>query len=146
MSIPKLTVKTTTEADLHIDAKGRFRIDRPQIVDGSMTFGPNKVSTLRYICQSAYMMKDGTIDVCRNPFKTVVGRGTGDQTEIVECGKCRTQYIVRSKYSALGSLEVQTSVWDIGRKIAAEGFLWTDKSDYTSYIKFNLQSDKNNVQ
>lgn len=138
----KLTVKTSNEADLHIDAKGRYRIDRPEVVDGSMTFGPNTVKTLRFICQSAYMMKDGTVDVCHNPFKTIVGGGTGDQTEIVECGKCRTQYIVRTKYGYLGTLELQTSVWDIGRKIAAEGRLWTDKTDYTSYIKFKLKDEK----
>lgn len=126
-----------TDDALHcLDSKWRFKIAQPEIVDGKMQFGANIVNTLRFICHAPYMRKDGTIDVCHNPMKTVVGRGTGDQTEIVECGKCRSQYIIRTIYDDAGHVTFSNSIWDIGRKVSSVGTLWTDRKDYTSYVKF----------
>lgn len=132
----KITVNFTDEALKRVDVKGRYKIEFPQIVNGKMQFGANEVHTQRFICQAPYMRKDGTIDVCNNPMKTVIGMGTGDQAEIIECGKCRSQYIMRTIYNKVGNVKYSTSVWDIGRKVAKEGRLWTDREDYTSYVKF----------
>ena len=102
---------------------GKFHLYLPTISKGEMDFGKYKQKTLRFICQSAYVNKEGQVSICNNPFKDVVGGGTGDQTEIVHCDKCRTQYIIRTRYNEAGNVNFSTSVWAIGRKVAELGKL-----------------------
>ena len=132
----RLSVEMDSEAKARTDRNGRFHIRPLEIVNGEMDFGSYKQKTLRFICQSAYMNREGVISVCKNPCKTVVGGGTGDQTEIIECGHCRTQYIIRTRYNEQGNVNFSTSVWAIGRKVEEKGKLWTDRNDWESYIKF----------
>lgn len=119
------------------DRNGKFHIYPLEIVKGEMDFGKYKQNTLRFICQSAYVNKEGKVSICKNPCLTVVGGGTGDQTKIIECGKCRSQYIVRTQYNDAGNVHFMTSVWAIGRKVSQLGKLWTDRKDWESYIDFN---------
>lgn len=121
---------------------GKFHIYPLEIVKGEMDFGKYKQKTLRMICQSAYMNKEGQISICKNPCFTVVGGGTGDQTQIIECGKCRTQYIIRRRYNEQGNVNFSTSVWAIGRKVGEKGKLWTDRKDWSDHIIFG--TEKNN--
>lgn len=134
----KPAVPMTPEA-LGRTKDGKFHIYQPEIVNGKMDFGSYDCATLRLLCQSAYMNKDGEISVCHNPFFTVVGQGLGDQTQIVECGKCRTQYIIRRKYNEQGNLTFSTSVWAIGRKVETKGKLWTDRKDWSSHVIFGTE-------
>lgn len=121
---------------------GRFHIHPLVIVDGEMDFGKYKQKTRRMICQSAYMNKEGRVSICKNPCFTVVGEGSGDQTQIIECGKCRTQYVIRRQHNTQGDTLFSTAVWAIGRKIGEKGKLWTDRKDWSDHIIFGTEKNK----
>lgn len=131
-----MQVNITSKAKAHIDKDKRLNIQQLEIVKGRMNFGKSSVETLRFICHAPYVRKDNSIDICMNPMKTVVGGGTGDQTEIIECGKCRSQYIIRTQYSDLGHVNFSTSIWDVGRKLKAMGRFMSAHDDYKGCIDF----------
>lgn len=94
------------------------------------------VPTIKFQCRSLFAKKPNVICKCNATVKTMVGRGTGDQTEIVSCGKCRTSYIVRQRYDEKGQLNIAMSVWDLGRNV--QQFCKAKRDgDYKVWVEFN---------
>lgn len=115
---------------------GIFKIELPKIVDYKFPMDGRVIPSLQFKCQSLYAKRPNEICKCNSVIKTIVGKGTGDQTEIIECGKCRTSYLIRSHYNEDGTLEIKTSVWDIGRN--AKRFCSTKRDkDYNFWVEFN---------
>lgn len=97
--------------------------------------GETKCDTIQLRCRSLYTRAGDEIHKCNATVKTIVGDGCGDQTEIVECGKCRTAYLIRQQYID-GKLVLRMSVWGTSRNINNLGFRFTNKKgDYI--IRFN---------
>ena len=118
-----------------------FKIDLPKIVDYKFPMDGRTVPALQFKCQSLYAKRPNEICKCNSVVKTIIGKGTGDQTEIIECGKCRTSYLIRSHYNEDGTLEIKTSVWDIGRN--AKRFCSTKRDkDYNFWVEFNKDDQK----
>lgn len=115
---------------------GIFKIELPKVVDYKFPMDGRVIPSLQFKCQSLYAKRPNEICKCNSVIKTIVGKGTGDQTEIIECGKCRTSYLIRSHYNEDGTLEIKTSVWDIGRN--AKRFCSTKRDkDYNFWVEFN---------
>jgi hypothetical protein len=115
---------------------GIFKIELPKVVDYKFPMDGRVIPSLQFKCQSLYAKRPNEICKCNSVIKTIIGKGTGDQTEIIECGKCRTSYLIRSHYNEDGTLEIKTSVWDIGRN--AKRFCSTKRDkDYNFWVEFN---------
>lgn len=100
------------------DENGVYKINLPELKKSELKIDGKKASeTIQLRCQSCYVKHPDTICKCNSTVKTIVGGGTGDQCEIIECGKCRTSYLVRTRYDAQGHLKLAISVWDTGRNI-----------------------------
>ncbi len=121
--------------------EGIFKIELPEIVDYKFPMDGKIIPSLQFKCQSLYAKRPNEICKCNSVVKTVIGKGTGDQTEIIECGKCRTSYLIRSHYNDDGTLEIKTSVWDTGRNIKRFGTMKRDK-DYNFWVEFNQEKNK----
>lgn len=90
-----------------------------------------KCKTYKFKCQSLYMRNGDIMHCCNSTVKTIIGDGSGDQTEIVECGKCRTSYLIRTRYID-GKLVVNSSVWDTSRNI--KNFSYRESNENADYI------------
>ena len=116
---------------------GIYKIELPKLVDYKMPYVDGKtVPAIQFRCQSLYAKKPNEICCCNSVVKTIVGGGTGDQTEIIECGKCRTAYLIRTPYNDDGTLEIKTTIWDTGRNVKAFCTMKRDK-DYNTWVEFN---------
>lgn len=97
---------------------GVYKIDLPTLKKSKLMIdGKAQCSTIQLRCNSCYVKHPDTICKCNSTVKTIVGGGTGDQCEIIECGKCRTSYLVRTQYDEEGKLHLNVSVWDTGRNL-----------------------------
>lgn len=97
---------------------GVFKIELPTLKKSELIIdGKKQCGTIQLRCNSCYVKHPDTICKCNSTVKTIVGGGTGDQCEIIECGKCRTSYMVRTIYDDKGHLKLNISVWDTGRNI-----------------------------
>lgn len=97
---------------------GVYKIDLPTLKKSKLMIDNQpKCGTIQLRCNSCYVKHPDTICKCNSTVKTIVGGGTGDQCEIIECGKCRTSYLVRTQYDDEGKLHLNVSVWDTGRNI-----------------------------
>lgn len=116
---------------------GVYRIELPKLRDYKMPYLDGKtIPAIQFRCQSLFAKKPNEVCCCNSVVKTIIGRGTGDQTEIIECGKCRTSYIIRTRYDEEGHLEIKTTVWDTGRNVQKFCTLKRDK-DYNTWVEFN---------
>lgn len=97
---------------------GVYKIDLPTLKKSKLMIdGKAQCGTIQLRCNSCYVKHPDTICKCNSTVKTIVGGGTGDQCEIIECGKCRTSYLVRTQYDEEGKLHLNVSVWDTGRNL-----------------------------
>lgn len=116
---------------------GIYKIELPKIRNYKMPYDKGvTVPALQFKCQSLYARKPNEVCCCNSVVKTIIGAGSGDQTEIIECGKCRTSYIIRTRYDDKGHLDIKTTVWDTGRNVKAFCTMKRDK-DYNTWVEFN---------
>lgn len=133
--IPKLDgeVRNAIKDDLYL-------IQPPTPKKGGLTIdtvdGPKLCHTIQLRCNSCFVKHPDTVCKCNSVVKTVVGGGTGDQCEIIECGKCRTSYLIRTIYDDGGHMKLNVSVWDTGRNIKCFSHREHD-DDYNFLLRFN---------
>lgn len=120
---------------------GVYKIELPELVEGKVQLGDGYAPTIQMRCQSLYTKRPNEVHCCNSVVKTIVGRGRGDQTEIVECGKCRTAYVIRTKYDENGKLIINTSVWNTPRSLDKYCKCKRDKS-YGVWVEFNSDEEK----
>lgn len=131
---PEVQAKTTD---------GVYNIELPELVDGRVQLGEGYAPTIQMRCKSLHVKKPSEIHCCNSVVKTIVGRGRGDQTEIVECGKCRTAYVIRQRYDDNGKLTINTSVWNTPRNLDKYCTTKRDRN-YGVWVQFNTDEEKNN--
>lgn len=124
-----------------LQPNGCVMIDLPKTEETVTYAGQRKVRSINLRCQGLVVKttEEGEprlVDKCNGSLKTIVGRGTGDQTELISCSKCRTAYIVRQKWDDEGHLEIQTTVYDMSDRLKALGEGGLDK-DFNYWIAFN---------
>lgn len=116
---------------------GVYTIERPIPVKSTLVIDDKeRCSTVQLRCNSLYVKKGDVVHKCNSTVKTIIGRGTGDQTEIIECGKCRTSYLIRTQYDEAGHLTLSMSVWDTNRNIKNLSYREHD-DDYNYMVRFN---------
>lgn len=116
---------------------GVYKIELPTPVKSMLVIDDEeKCETIQLKCHSLYVKKGDTVCACNSTVKTIVGAGDGDQTEIVECGKCRTAYLIRTTYDDFHHLKLNISVWDTNRNIKNLSYREHD-DDYNYLVRFN---------
>lgn len=126
------------DPELEAECKdGVYTIPFPTLRNGTLTIDDiETVGTIQLRCNSCFVKRPDTICKCNSTVKTIVGGGTGDQCEIVECGKCRTSYLIRTIYDDKGHLKLNVSVWDTGRNLGR--FARREHNDnYDFILRFN---------
>lgn len=116
--------------------EGIYKIELPKMVDYKMPMNGKTVPAIQMKCQSLFAKRPNEIHCCNSVVKTIIGRGTGDQTELIECGKCRTAYLVRTIYKPDGTMEVKTAIWDTGRNVKQFCEFKNDEH-YNFWVEFN---------
>lgn len=143
--IPKHLVPNLSEEVKREAVGGVYGIELPELVNFRMPYpdAPNgeTVPAIQFKCQSLFTKSPDTLCKCNQTIKTLVGRGSGDQTEIVSCGKCRTSYLIRTTYDNEGHLKISTSVWEVNRNIKNYCKVKRDK-DYKVWLEFNSEEKK----
>ena len=144
--IPKHLVPNLSEEVKRASVGGVYGIDLPELVNFNMPYPdePNgeTVPAIQFKCQSLFTKSPDTLCKCNQTIKTLVGKGSGDQTEIVACGKCRTSYVIRTSYDDEGHLTISTSVWEVNRNIKNYCEVKRDK-DYKVWLSFNTEKEDN---
>ena len=116
---------------------GVYEIQKPTVQEYKFDYeGKKPVDSLQLRCQSLFVKRPNEICKCNSLVKTIIGGGTGDQTELIECGRCRTAYLVRTQYDEAGHLNIRVNVWDLGRKLKQYADLKRDK-DYKIWVNFH---------
>ncbi len=116
---------------------GVYEIQKPTVQEYKFDYdGKTPVDSLQLRCQSLFVKRPDEICKCNSLVKTIIGGGTGDQTELIECGRCRTSYLVRTVYDEEGHLNIRVNVWDLGRKLKQYADLKRDK-DYKIWVNFH---------
>lgn len=135
--IPRKVAILDEEVVKACDKDGVYTVNLPELQNSELELDGQKIcKTILLRCQSLYVKQPDTICKCNSVVKTIVGGGTGDQCEIIECGKCRTSYLVRTIYDKEGHLKMNVSVWDTGRNLRP----FTRRShddDYNFKLEFN---------
>lgn len=128
----------TLDPELEAECEdGVYKINLPTLKDSELVIDDQKVcKTIQLRCNSCFLKHPDTICKCNSTIKTIVGAGTGDQCEIVECGKCRTSYLIRTIYDSAGHLKLNVSVWDVGRNVQMFARREHD-DDYNFLLRFN---------
>lgn len=135
--VPKLSPEVEAKS-----VNGLYQINLPAIRKGSIRVGEKDVPTLQFACQSLFVKKPNELSCCNSVVKTVIGSGTGDQTELIECGKCRTSYILRTIYNKDGTVEFKTAIYDVSRNVQNYGKYRCDKN-YNYWVEFNKPNKDN---
>lgn len=89
-------------------------------------------------CHSVCVKKPNTVCKCNSTITTIIGKVAGEQVQIVECGKCRSAYLVRTKEGEKGEPQISAQIWDVSRNLKnfAEVFpLAPDRSSLV--VRFN---------
>lgn len=135
--IPRKVATLDEEVIKACDENGVYTVNLPELQNSELELDGQKVcKTILLRCQSLYVKQPDTICKCNSVVKTIVGAGTGDQCEIIECGKCRTSYLVRTIYDKEGHLKMNVSVWDTGRNLRPFTKR-THDDDYNFKLEFN---------
>lgn len=114
------------------DKNGYYQVEPPTPKEGKLVVvGVPSQDMTQFSCNSLYVKKPDTVCKCNSVVTTLVGQPTGDHTQIIECGKCRTSYIMRTVNG-----KTTIKVWDISRNLKnfVEPFV-ADKKHYV--VKFN---------
>lgn len=135
----KIPILDTAVKNACVD--GVYKIDLPTLKKSRLVIdGQDKCGTIQLRCNSCYVKHPDTICKCNSTVKTIVGGGTGDQCEIIECGKCRTSYLVRTIYDEQGKLHLNISVWDSGRNI--KNFSRREHNEQLDFLlRFNKEEE-----
>lgn len=121
---------------------GEYKLKPPTEELGEIIItGRKPVPAVRLHCNSLITYHPDTIVKCNSCIKTILCDGTGDQTEIIECGKCRTSYLVRTRFSDTGQLKIDCAVWDISRNVKNYCFATTNQ-DGDFIVRFNDKNHK----
>ena len=129
--IPELSDEVITRSK-----DGVYKIDIPTQKPSKLFLekGEN-CDTIQLRCNSLYLRNGNKVHCCNSTVTTIIGNGSGDQTEIVECAKCRTSYLIRKQYKD-GKLNLRMAIWDTSRNLKNVSYLdHNDNGDYL--IKFN---------
>lgn len=114
---------------------GIYTIEAPTAEPGEIKLGENDpMPVVRLRCHSLRTHNPDTILPCNSVIKTIVGKVTGDQMEIIECGRCRTSYIVRTR-SVDGKTVVTSAVWNTSRNV--NNYCKKLNKDGKYLVKFN---------
>lgn len=125
------------EVEAETDENGIYTIELPTPVKSYLEIDGQRVSdTIQLKCNSLCVRKGDTVCKCNSTVTTIVGAGTGDQCEIMECGKCRTAYLVRKVYDEQHHLKLNVSVWDTCRNLKNLSRREHD-DDYNFQVRFN---------
>lgn len=133
-----LTLAPKLEPDVKSECNERmaYNIKPPtQKHDKMSMVGLGTVKTLKLNCNSLCVKKPDTVCKCNSLLTTYIGELSGDQTQIIECGKCRTSYIVRTRVID-GEVKVYARVWDISRNLKNFAKVLNDDR-YDFLIQFN---------
>lgn len=115
---------------------GVYEIQKPTAQEYKFDYhGHPPVDSIQLRCQSLFAKRPNVLCKCNSLVKTIVGNGSGDQTELIECGRCRTSYLVRTKYEN-GKCSVRVDVWDLSRKLKQYADLKRDK-DFRIWVSFH---------
>lgn len=133
--IPRLVPVLSEEVQAKTQ-DGIYKINLPEANDYKMPMNGQTVPAIQLRCQSLFAKKPNEIHCCNSVVKTIVGKGTGDQTELIECGKCRTAYLIRTIYTDDGALVLKTAIWDTGRNVKQFCDFKTDKN-YNFWVEFH---------
>lgn len=107
--------------------------------NGSEQDENREIETIQFRCQSLFTKSPDTIHCCNQTIKTIIGRGSGEQTEIISCGKCRTSYLIKTTYHD-GEKEptIKAAVWEINRNIKNYCKVKRD-SEQRVWLEFNSE-------
>lgn len=143
MTSPKETQEDSKIPVLSDEVKARcvggvFKIDLPNQIPYKFPFDGHKpVPSIQLRCQSLLTQKPNIVACCNSTVKTIIGEGSGDQVEIVECGRCRTAYLIHTHYDE-GAKEpkINIKVWDTGRNVKRYCKMKRD-DDHNIWVEFN---------
>lgn len=125
------------EVEKEVDSDGLYTIHRPTTHEGNLcVVGVPTQDMIQIRCHSLNVKKPDTICQCNSVVKTVIGNATGDQIDIVECGKCRTSYLIRTRRDENGKLNISARIWDISRNLKNFTTM-KHNSAYDFQVKFN---------
>ncbi len=130
--VPTLSEEVKTEC-----VGGVYEIKKPTMSTYKFEYhGKEPVDAIKLHCQSLYTRRPNEVHKCNSLIKTIIGHGTGTQTELIECGRCRTSYLVTTKYADNGDIDIIVNVWDLGRNLKQYAELKRDKN-YKVWVSFN---------
>lgn len=116
---------------------GVYEIGKPTITSYKFEYhGQEPVDALQLHCQSLYTRRPNEIHKCNSLIKTIIGHGSGTQTELIECGRCRTSYLVTTKYLENGDIDIIVNIWDLGRNLKQYAELKRD-SEHRVWVSFH---------
>ena len=132
-----LVPNLSPEVQKETDENKVYSIKNPTQQKGSLcVVGVPTQDMIQLRCNSLNVKKPDTVCKCNSVVKTIIGNATGDQIDIVECGKCRTSYLVRTRRDENGELKITAKVWDISRNL--KNFVtMMHNDDYDFLVKFN---------
>lgn len=138
--VPQHLVPNLSEEVKRAAVGGVYGIGSPELVNISMPYpdapGGEPVQAIQFRCQSLFTKFPDTLCKCNQTIKTLIGKGSGDQIEIVSCGKCRTSYLIRTAYDENGELTITTDVWEVNRNIMNYCKVKRDKH-HRVWLEFN---------
>lgn len=116
---------------------GVYEICKPSVSMYKFEYNHKEpVDAIQLHCQSLYTRRPNEVHKCNSLVKTIIGEGSGCQTELIECGRCRTSYLVTTDYNSNGDVDITVSVWDLGRNLKQYAELKRDK-DHRIWVNFN---------
>lgn len=116
---------------------GVYEIKKPTISRYKFEYhGKEPVDAIQLHCQSLYTKRPNEVHKCNSLIKTIIGQGSGTQVELIECGRCRTSYLVKTEYAENGDINITVDVWDLGRNLKQYAELKRDK-EYRLWVNFN---------
>lgn len=117
---------------------GIFKIDTPNQIPYQFPFDGHKpIPSIQLKCQSLLTQRPNIVACCNSTVKTIIGGGSGDQVELIECGRCRTSYLVRTHYDEGDPTpHIDIRVWDTGRNVKKYTKMKRDKNQDV-WVEFN---------
>lgn len=114
-----------------------YNIPTPTVKKGTLTVVGVPSQEMRQVyCNSLCVKKPDTVCKCNSVITTLVGEPEGDQIQIVECGKCRTSYLMRTRKDENGEVKITAKIWDVSRNL--KNFVQQIENDnYDFLVKFN---------
>ena len=142
--VPQHLVPNLSEEVKRAAVGGVFEIVPLDLVNISMPYpdapGGEPVQAIQFRCQSLFTKFPDTLCKCNQTVKTLIWGGSGDQIEIVSCGKCRTSYLIRTAFDEDGVLQHSADVWEVNRNIMNYCKVKRDKQ-HRVWLEFNSKEE-----